>query len=38
LETIECIGYLEIHTFIDTSDEVSKYDLQKCLALLRSCG
>jgi hypothetical protein len=22
----------------DTSGEVSKYDLQKCLALLRSCG
>jgi hypothetical protein len=38
LENIGCIAYLDIHTFIDTSDEVSKYDLQKCLVLLRSWG
>jgi hypothetical protein len=28
LETTWCIAFLEIHTFIDTSGEVSKYDLQ----------
>jgi hypothetical protein len=38
LETIGCIAYLDIHTFIDTFDEVSKYNFQKCLVLLRSCG
>jgi hypothetical protein len=32
LETIGCIAYLDIHTFIDISHEVSKYDLQKMLS------
>jgi hypothetical protein len=34
----DALATLKSIPFIDTSDELSKYDLQKCLALLRSCG